>query len=104
MIFGAHYLRYFVKGDQQTATSATTLGVPVVANAATGVVLGGQRFAEGAAAGATYSIAPSIALFLSPLWVQDRQHGYNFITGQSNNAGNNKVSASVYAIGTSFAW
>ena len=104
VIFGADYLRYFVEGEQTTATNASTLGVPVVANSVTGVVLGGQRFGQGASAGLTYSLAPGVALYFSSLWVQDRQRGYNFITGQSINAGNNKVSASVYAIGTSFAW
>ena len=104
VIFGAHYLRSFSEGDQTTATNASAFGVPVVASAASGVVLGGQRREQGVAAGATYSLAPGVAIYLSGIWEERKQNGYNFITGASNNALNNKVSASVYGVGTSFAW
>ena len=100
VIFGAHYLRSFSQGDQQTATSATIFGVPI----ATTAVHGGQRFETGVAAGATYSLAPGIALYLSGEWQERRQNGYNFLTSTSNNALGNKVTSSVYAVGTSFAW
>ena len=100
LIFGAHYLRSFSQGDQQTATNATIFGVPI----ATTAVHGGQRYEEGVAAGATYSLAPGIALYLSGEWQERRQNGYNFLTSTSNNALGNKVSSSVYAVGTSFAW
>ena len=100
VIFGAHYLRSFSEGDQQTATNATIFGVPIPTTA----VHGGQRYEEGVAAGATYSLAPGIALYASGVWQERRQNGFNFLTGASNNALNNKVSGSVLALGTSFAW
>ena len=100
LIFGAHYLRSFSEGDQQTATNLTTFGAALPA----GSVLGGQRFEEGVGAGATYSLAPGISLYLSGIWQERRQTGFNFITGASNNALNNKITSSVYAVGTSFAW
>ena len=98
IIFGAHYLRSYNEGDVTTATNLTATGAPA------GGVAGGQRFEEGAAAGLTYSLAPGISMYLSGIWQQRRQNGYNFVTGASNNALNNKISSSVYAVGTSFAW
>ena len=99
VIFGAHYLRSFSQGDQQTATNLTTTGVPSGA-----LVRGGQRFEEGVGYGATYSLAPGISLYASGIWQERRQNGFNFLTGASNNALGNKVSGSVFALGTSFAW
>ena len=106
VIFGAHYLWSWMQGDQQTATgfSPANNTVREVFNAATGLVAGGQRFETGAAAGATYSLAPGIALYLSYVWEQRKQNGYNFVTGQSNNPNNNKTDANTIAVGSSFAW
>ena len=67
-------------------------------------MLGGQRFEEGIGYGGTYSLAPGISIFLSGIWQERRQTGFNFITGASNNALNNKITSQIYAIGTSFAW
>ncbi len=100
VIVGAHYLRSFNQGDQQTATNRTIFGAALPA----GSVLGGQRFETGVGYGGTYSLAPGISIFLSGIWQERRQTGYNFITGASNNALNNKITSSIYAIGTSFAW
>lgn len=106
VIFGGHYLWSWSPGDQQTATgfSATNNTVREVFSTATGLVSGGQRFETGAAAGATYSLAPGLALYLSYVWEQRKQNGYNFVTGASNNPNNNKTDASVIAVGSSFAW
>jgi predicted porin len=68
---------------------------------------GHQRREQGIAAGATYSLAPGLSLFLSYLWDQRKQNGYNFTIGSTTGTTatqNNKVSAQVLAIGTSFAW
>lgn len=106
VIVGMQYLRSNSMGDQATATNfktvnaASGLGLPVPA----GGVAGGQRLEQGFAAGATYSLSPGVSVFLSGEWVERRQNGYNFITGASNNASNNKVQGSVVALGTSFAW
>ncbi len=109
VIFGAHYLRSFSEGDQVTATGVSTLGAPVA-----GLVSGGQRFEEGAAAGATYTMAPGITLYLSYIWEHRHQNGFNFLAGTQNStiagaAGGvkgtgNTTDAQVLAIGTSFAW
>ena len=66
VIVGAHYLWSWSEGDQQTATgfSPANNTVREVFNSTTGLVPGGQRFETGAAAGATYSLAPGLALYL----------------------------------------
>ncbi len=106
LIFGGHYLWSWGEGDAQTATgySPANNTVREVFNSTTGLVSGGQRFETGAAAGATYSVAPGLALYLSYVWEQRKQNGYNFVTGQSNNPLNNKTDANVIAVGSSFAW
>jgi hypothetical protein len=100
IIFGAQYLRSFSMGDEQTAINKTVTGGALPS----GSVLGGQRFEEGFATGATYSVAPGLAVFLSYVWQERRQTGYNFVTGASNNAFNNKLNSQLLGIGTSFAW
>ncbi len=106
VIFGAHYLWSWGEGDAQTATgySPSNNTVKEIFNSTTGLVAGGQRFETGAAAGATYSLAPGVALYLSYDWEQRKQNGFNFITGQSNNPNNNKTDANAFAVGSSFAW
>ena len=98
VIVGAHYLRSFSEGDQQTATNRTIFG------GLAGGTRGGQRMEQGLASGATYSVAPGISIYLDQIWEARRQAGYNFLSGQSNNPLNNKVVGTVYAVGTSFAW
>ena len=99
-IFGAHYLRSFSEGDEQTAINRTTTNGALPA----GSVAGGQRFETGVAAGATYSLAPGVAIIGSYIWEERRQNGYNFVTGASNNAANNKIGGQIIALGSSFAW
>ena len=99
LVFGAHYLRSFTEGDNQTATSRSLLGAPY-----TGPVIGGQRFEEGAAAGGTYALAPGVATYLSYAWGQRRQNGFDFLNDVSNSPNNNKVDSSVLGVGTSFSW
>ena len=100
VIVGANYLSSFTEGDRQTATNRNQ---NTGANTGT-TVAGGRRHEQGIAAGGTYSIAPGVALYLSYIWEERKQRGFNFITGQSNNALFNKTDASVLAVGTSFAW
>ena len=100
VIFGAHYLRSQSQGDQATATNRSATGVALAA----GGITGGQRMETGLAAGATYSLAPGLSLFASYVYNERKQNGYNFLTGQSNNAAGNKTTAQVFAVGTGFAW
>ena len=93
LVVGAHYVNYQSAGD--------------VGNS----INGRSRMEQGVAAGATYSVAPGISLFLSYLYNQRKQNGFNFVTGQGVSAaapgGNpysNKVSSNILALGTSFSW
>ena len=93
VIVGAHYLDYKSAGDAGNA------------------YFGRQRRETGLAAGATYSLAPGLSLFLSYLYTQRKQSGFNFTTGAgvtagntAGNAANNKVTAQLISIGTSFSW
>ncbi len=93
VIVGAHYLYYKSAGD--------------ISNAANGRI----RREQGVAAGGTYSLAPGVSLFLSYLYNERKQNGYNFITGQgvsaatpAGNAFSNKVTSSLISLGTAFSW
>ena len=93
IIVGAHYLDYKSAGD--------------VGNAANGR----QRREKGVGAGGTYSLAPGLSLFLSYLWSERKQNGYDFVTGQGVSATspggtlfNNKVTSQLISLGTAFSW
>ena len=100
VIFGAHGLQSWYEGDRQTATNTNQTTGAFTG----GTVQGGRRKDSGIAAGATYSLAPGVSIFLSGIYEEAKQRGYNLVTGASNNAYNNKLSQSVVALGTSFAW
>jgi len=92
-IMGASYLSYKSAGDVQSA------------------LRGRQRREDGIAAGATYSLAPGLSLFLSYIWTQRKQNGYDFATGATATAAlpggvntHNKVTAQVIGVGTGFSW
>ncbi len=92
-IVGAHWLSYTHAGD--------------LGNAYYGRI---QR-EQGLGAGGTYSLAPGVSIFLSGIYWQREQNGYNFVTGQgvtaatpNGNAFNNKVRTSLIALGTAFSW
>lgn len=89
-VVGAHYLDYKSAGDTYNA------------------LLGRQRREQGVAAGATYTLAPGLSLFASYLWIQRKQNGFNFVTGETNGVPNsvnaNKLTAQAFALGTSFRW
>ncbi len=92
-IMGAHYLVYNSAGDVQNAFR------------------GRQRREDGLAAGATYSLAPGLSLFLSYIWTQRKQNGFDFATGATATAAlpggvstHNKVTAQVIGVGTGFSW
>ena len=78
----------------------------------TNAFFGRQRKEQGIAAGGTYSLAPGISVFLSGLWGERKQNGYNFVTGTGVNtasgvngqAASNKVTVSAVSLGTAFSW
>ncbi len=93
IIVGAHGLLYKSAGDISSAAN------------------GRKRVEHGLAAGATYSLAPGVSLFLSYVYNERKQNGYNFVTNQGTtaaaprgNAFNNKVSSNLIALGTAFSW
>lgn len=93
VVFGAHALYYKSAGDLGNA------------------FLGRPRTEKGVAAGATYSLAPGVSLFLSYLYNERKQNGYNFLTGQGvsptapgGNPNSNKIDAGLLYAGTSFSW
>ncbi len=72
---------------------------------------GRERTENGVAAGATYSLAPGLSLFLSYIWTERKQNGFDFATntGVTATAPNgtfthNKVTAQVIGVGTGFSW
>jgi predicted porin len=84
-VVGASYFRYKDQGDYQ---SPATEGVETN---------------QGIAAGATYAIAPGLGLYLSYLYGQRHQLGYDYITGLPGTAFNN-VKSQIFAIGTVVKW
>jgi hypothetical protein len=67
----------------------------------------GQRHEEGLNAGGTLKVAPGLGVFLSYIWDERKQAGYNFTTSEINagtsTAGNN-VHAQALTLGTSLTW
>ncbi len=93
LVVGAHYLSYKSAGDIGNAFAGRT------------------RREQGIAAGGTYSLAPGLSLFVSYLFSERKQPGYDFITGQGVSAAapngvrfNNKVTSQILSIGTGFSW
>ena len=94
VVLGTHALYYKSAGDLSNAFQ------------------GRQRTEKGIAAGATYSLAPGVSIFLSGLYNERKQNGYNFVTNQGVNAasglagnpGKNKIDASLFYSGVSFSW
>lgn len=79
---------YFVYDDQGDFSSPTTEG---------------SRRQEGLAAGVTYTLVPGMKIFLSYLYGQRHQIGYDFLAGKAG-AANNDTRAQAFAIGTWLYW
>ena len=80
-------------------TEATSTGDLVQTEA------GRQRREQALAVGATYSLAPGVALFASYFYDERKQNGFNFITGTSGDFGShNKVTGQVFGTGVGFSW
>jgi predicted porin len=93
-IFGAHYLDIISAGfDPGTIAVPSSLG---------------SRREQGLAVGATYSVSPGLAVFLSYLWDQRKQGGYDFISNtaitSSSGTTRSKVHGQAASVGLSFAW
>jgi predicted porin len=92
LIVGASYYDYIDANAQTPANSATI----------------GRERTLGVAAGGTYSLAPGVALFLSYLWGQKHQRGYDYLVGAAAPANvpglHNTMNSQVITLGTSFTW
>ena len=78
----------------------------------TNAFYGRGRKDQGVAVGGTYSVAPGIAVFVSGLWGQRKQNGYDFVTGTgvtpatgiAGSQNHNKVNVTTFGVGTAFSW
>jgi hypothetical protein len=93
VIVGGHALYYKSAGDLGNAAN------------------GRQRSELGLALGGTYSLAPGVAIYLSYIYSERKQNGFNFITGQGvtaaspgGNPFSNKVQSQFLTVGTGFSW
>ncbi|HTU53332.1 MAG TPA: porin [Acetobacteraceae bacterium] len=59
---------------------------------------------QGIAAGATYTLTPGLAVYLSYLYGQRHQLGYDFYTSDTGTPTGNNTRAQVFALGTVLKW
>jgi hypothetical protein len=69
----------------------------------------GQRHEAGLNTGGTLKVAPGLGVFLSYIWDERKQSGYDFVNsaivaGGDDPAENNKVRAQALTLGTSLTW
>ena len=69
----------------------------------------GQRHEEGLNAGGTLKVAPGLGVFLTYLWDERKQAGYDFVNsaidaGTADATANNKIRAQALTLGTSLTW
>jgi hypothetical protein len=97
-IFGAHYLSDWGQGNQTTLNRATV----------------GELHEQGIGAGATYTVTPGFNFFLSTLWGQRKENGFNLIQNSATSTGpvgsglnaldHNRTSVWAVALGENFHW
>jgi len=96
-VVGASYLSVDSQGAFGSQLTSAG-GVPPI-------IIGlGQRHEDGVAAGATYKLRPSIALFLSYLYGERKQAGYDFVTGAAGATANNATHTQAVTLGASYSW
>ncbi len=69
----------------------------------------GQRHEAGVNAGGTLKVAPGLGVFLTYLWDERKQSGYDFVdseivAGSTDPTLNNKIRAQALTLGTSLTW
>jgi hypothetical protein len=108
LVVGASYYVYDSPGS--SGPSGSGFGVAGATNVGFSPLVG-QRRERGVAAGATYSLAPGLALMLSYLWGDRKENGLDFLTNQASTpaspllgANHNSVHSQVLTLGTSFTW
>ena len=89
-VAGAHYFHSWQAGNQTAATKAS------------GAV--GVMNTQGVAAGATYSVAPGLAVYLEYLWGQMHQSGYDLDLGVAGSPFHNTIKVQYLGVGTGLSW
>jgi hypothetical protein len=97
-MLGASYLSMDSQGAYQYAGSLDAS----TAEAARSLL--GQRHEDGVAAGGTIKLVPGVAMYLSYLYGQRRQAGFDFVTGTAGSDQSNRVHTNVLTLGTSLTW
>ena len=78
VVVGTSYYQYHSPGS--SGPSGSGFGVAGATNVGFSPLVG-QRRERGVAAGGTYSLAPGLALFLSYLWADRKENGFDLLTG-----------------------
>jgi hypothetical protein len=90
VVVGANY--YGFNSGQHSGLSVEGSGVGV-----------GMMNGFGIAAGGTYTLAPGASVFLSYLYGQNKQNGYDLVNGGASDL-NNHVTSQGIGVGTAFKW
>jgi Gram-negative porin len=94
-VVGASYFQYQMAGAWTPTTGDSGNGA---------LAVGRTETDAGFAAGGTYTVAPGMALYLSYLYGQRHQIGYDFVTGTANSLDSNNTHANVFSLGTVMKW
>ncbi len=97
-VMGASYLSVDTAGAYAYQSN---LAVPAPAQVTQGL---GTRHETGVAAGGTLKVVPGVGVFLSYLYGERKQSGYDFVASTVGAPANNKTRASVLTLGTSLTW
>jgi hypothetical protein len=96
----------WVSTDSAGAYSYSAAATPAASVETKGL---GQRHEAGLNAGGTLKVAPGLGVFLTYLWDERRQSGYDFVNseidaGTDDPTLNNKIRAQALTLGTSLTW
>ena len=96
----------WVSTDSPGAYSYSAAPTPAASEVTKGL---GQRHEAGLNAGGTLKVAPGLGVFLTYLWDERKQSGYDFVNsaidaGTDDPTLNNKIRAQALTLGTSLTW
>jgi predicted porin len=96
----------WVSTDSAGAYSYSAAATPAASAVTPGL---GQRHEAGLNAGGTLKVAPGLGVFLTYLWDERKQSGYDFVDSEIVAGGddptlNNKIRAQALTLGTSLTW
>ncbi len=91
VIVGASFFQYNFAGNSYTSLAPVYRGV-------------GQERDRGIAAGGTYTVVPGLSVFLSYLWGDRKENGYDLLNNVAGSSANNTTKAQLVSIGTQLRW